>query len=230
MKRTLPWLISAVLLVAFCASFAELQRMRKRFGEVTRPVLYHRHADVRETVIAQQLARVEAPIVVLGDSLIEATMFPSAICGHAVINAGIGGAKLSDFGRTGFRFLYGSRPALIVIALGVNDALSQSQTFERDLIQVLGQLRQLSPNVIAFGIADAETGLLVDNSSELNGAIANQNDVYAKIMGGAFSPAPLLGSAHTLDGIHLAPNAYRRWAGALFASIEAAVLPPAPCQ
>ncbi len=222
MKRALPWLISAVLLVAFGASFSELQRVRKRFGEVTRPVRYHRHSEVRQTVIAQQLARVEAPIVVLGDSLIEATMFPSEICGHAVVNAGIGGARLQDFGGTGFRLLDGNHPALIVLALGVNDALSQSQTFETDLIQLLRQLRQFSRNVMAFGVSDVETGPLVNDSAALNGIIAKQNAVYAKIMGGTFSPAPSLGRAHTVDGIHLAPSAYWKWSSSLFAAIEAA--------
>ncbi|TWB87146.1 lysophospholipase L1-like esterase [Bradyrhizobium macuxiense] len=225
MKRALPWLISAILLVAFGASFSELQRIRKRFSEATRPVHYHVHADVRRAIIAQQLTRVESPIVVLGDSLIEAATFPSAICGHPVVNAGIGGAQLLDFRFSGLEFLDGTRPALVVVALGMNDALGGSDTFESDLIQLLKQIRQISPNVAAFGISEAETGPLVENSAALNNTIAMENRTYAEIMGPAFTPSPSLGSQHTLDGVHLAPAAYQKWANSLFAAIEAAACP-----
>lgn len=224
MKRTLPWLICAVLFVAFGASFSELQRMRKRFGEVT-STQYHVHADVRRAIIAQQLGRVQSPIVVLGDSLIEATTFPRDICGHPVVNAGIGGFRLSDFRAGGLGFLDGGQPALVVIALGMNDALGGSQTFESDLIQFLKQIRQISSNVAAFGISEAEPGPLVGDGTRLNRAIAAENQVYAKIMGAAFTTPPPLGSGHTLDGVHLAPAAYQKWANSLFAAIEAATCP-----
>ncbi|MCC8977299.1 SGNH/GDSL hydrolase family protein [Bradyrhizobium acaciae] len=227
MKRALPWLISAILLVAFGASFSELQRVRKRFGEATTSIHYHVHADVRRAIIAQQLTRVEVPIVVVGDSLIEAATFPSAICGRPVVNAGIGGAKLADFRSTGLGFLSGTHPALIVIALGMNDALGGSETFESDLVQLLKQIRQISQNVAAFGISEAESGPLVANSAALNNTIAKENETYAKIMGAAFTPSPSLGSRHTLDGVHLAPAAYQTWANSLFAAIEAAACPSA---
>lgn len=226
MKRALPWLVSAVLLVAFGASFSELQRMRKRFGEASTPVHYHVHADVRRAIIAQQLARTDAPIVVLGDSLIEAATLPSEICGRPVVNAGIGGATLMDFRVAGLQFLSGSRPALIFIALGMNDAWGRSQTFESDLTQLIEQARRISPNVAAFGIPAAEAGALVDDSAALNEAITKQNQTYAKTMGAAFSRPPSLGGGHTIDGIHIAPGAYKQWAGSLIAAIETAACPP----
>lgn len=225
MKRALPWLISAVLFVAFGASYIELLRIRKRLGEQTTPVQYHVHADVRRAIIAQQLGRVEAPIVVLGDSLIEATTFPIEICGHPVVNAGIGGARLTDFRVAGLGFFNSTRPALAVIALGMNDALAGSQTFESDLIQFLDQVRQISPKVTAFGISEAEAGSLVENSAALNGVIARENRTYAKVMGASFTPAPSLGGRHTLDGVHLTPGAYQKWANSLFAAIETAACP-----
>ncbi|MHC2462133.1 SGNH/GDSL hydrolase family protein [Bradyrhizobium embrapense] len=225
MKRALPWLVSAVLFVAFGASFSELQRMRKRFGEASTPVHYHVHADVRRAIVAQQLARTDAPIVVLGDSLIEAATLPSKICGRPVINAGIGGATLMDFRVAGLQFLNGSHPTAIVIALGMNDALRRSQTFESDLTQLLDQARQITPNVAAFGIPAAEPGVLVDDSTALNDAITRQNETYSKTMGAAFSKPPTLGNGHTIDGIHIAPRAYKQWAASLFAAIEAAACP-----
>jgi hypothetical protein len=77
MRRALPWVISAILLVAFIATFSELERMRRRFGEVTRHS-FHDHAVVRLDVIRSAMAQKTKPIVIFGDSLAELAQFPES--------------------------------------------------------------------------------------------------------------------------------------------------------
>ena len=54
------------------------------------------HSEARLAVIKSQLSRVDGdPIVVMGDSIVESAMLPATLCGHPVINAGIGGATIA---------------------------------------------------------------------------------------------------------------------------------------
>ena len=57
------------------------------------------HTQGRQFVIQSTLDRFPDPIVVLGDSIVEGSTLPRSLCGHAIINAGIGGASTtSDLG------------------------------------------------------------------------------------------------------------------------------------
>jgi hypothetical protein len=109
MKRAIPWTLAVLFFVAFVASFSELQRMRVRFGEVTRHN-FHDHQDVREFIIRAALDGLDRPVVIFGDSLVEMAEFPKAICGRPVVNAGIGGSKTSDFLRMAPLLLEHSTP------------------------------------------------------------------------------------------------------------------------
>src|SRR3954454_21229950 len=95
MRRAVPWAISAILLIAFTASFSELERIRRRFGEVTQHA-FHDHAEVRLDVIRSAMVQKTKPIVIFGDSLAELAQFPDSACNRPVINAGIGGATLKE--------------------------------------------------------------------------------------------------------------------------------------
>lgn len=120
MNRLIPWAVAALFFVAFVASFSELQRMRTRFGEVTRHQ-FHDHMDVRESIIRFALDGLDNPVVFLGDSLVEMADLPKTICGKPVVNGGVGGAQTSDFMRLAPKFLKLTKPSAIVIALGAND-------------------------------------------------------------------------------------------------------------
>ena len=84
--------------------------------------LGHKHTAVRDFVIQSQLRQVEAPIVFIGDSITKSAFLPATICGHPVLNAGLGGANARtylQFARTGFSTL---SARLIVVALGTNNS------------------------------------------------------------------------------------------------------------
>src|SRR5260221_3854645 len=88
-----------------------------------RQATVHPHQEVRDFIIRSQTARAgSAPVIVVGDSITEASELPSTLCEISVINAGIGGADTThDFAFTLRRGLDGRRARLIVVALGSND-------------------------------------------------------------------------------------------------------------
>lgn len=119
--------------------------MRVRFGEVTRHQ-FHDHQDVREFIIRTALDGLDRPVVILGDGLVEMAELPKTICGRAVVNAGIGGSRTSDFIRLAPLLLERSAPTAVVIALGVNDS---SDNREEDA-KLLESIRRISPVVISM--------------------------------------------------------------------------------
>ena len=145
MHRTLPWVLIAVLLIAFVASFSELQRIRKRFGEVTRQTV-HDHQEVRQFIIRADLAGGDGPIVIVGDSITEMARFPDRISGKRVVNAGIGGATILDYVVRAPKIFDGSKPSLIVVAIGAND--TGSKTKERDFSALLSVLKTYAPLLV----------------------------------------------------------------------------------
>jgi len=88
-----------------------------------RTVIVDTHGATRQVIIASTLARVDDPIVVLGDSIVEGSTLPRSLCGHAIVNAGIGGASTaSHLGSVLKEALAAKRAALIIVSLGTNDA------------------------------------------------------------------------------------------------------------
>jgi hypothetical protein len=47
-------------------------------------------------VIQSTLARVDDAVVILGDSIVEASTLPRSLCGHPIVNAGVGGASTAS--------------------------------------------------------------------------------------------------------------------------------------
>src|SRR5258708_40006629 len=105
--------VALVALVAVCAWAAWPKH----------DVVFDPHATTRHFVIQSTLARFDDAIVVLGDSIVEASTLPRSLCGHAIVNAGIGGASTaSSLGAILSQSLAGRRAALVVVSLGTNDA------------------------------------------------------------------------------------------------------------
>jgi hypothetical protein len=108
---SIPWFVAIIAVIAFAASFSELQRMRGRFGEVTRHHV-HDHKDVRQFMIGAALAGTDRPIVVFGDSITEMARLPETIEGHPVVNAGIGDTLIIEFVSLAPKLLEGVEPSL----------------------------------------------------------------------------------------------------------------------
>jgi lysophospholipase L1-like esterase len=205
MKRAIPWGIAFVALVAFGASFSELQRMRGRFGDVTRHQNRH-HLYYREFVIRSEMEGVDGPILVIGDSITERAKLPETIDGKRVINAGIGGTSVEDFGRI-VPILIERQPSLIAVALGTNDTAESLRTnYEALLIQI----KKLSPRLLAVGVTPQDGAEL--KNAQIKAAAGRQ--------GVRFIEMPLPEGSTLSDRIHLNANGYQKWTPALVAAIS----------
>lgn len=205
MKRAIPWLIAIVAVIAFGASFSELQRMRGRFGEVTRHQ-FHDHRDVREFMIKAAMTGLNQPIVVIGDSITEMARFPETIGDKPVVNAGIGGATIEDFETLASKLLDDSKPSEIVVALGTNN---DAQTIGRDYAPLLSILKRFSPRILAVAIPSP---IGADPRNAQIKAAANREGV-------AFIDSLIPAGSLLPDGIHLNAAGNRVWTSAVVATI-----------
>ncbi|MTV13064.1 SGNH/GDSL hydrolase family protein [Bradyrhizobium elkanii] len=206
MRRALPWVLAVTFLIGFVASFAELQRMRNRFGEVSQHA-FHDHAAVREFMIRAALADAPAPIVVLGDSITEMAPLPRLLCGRPVINAGVGGQTIPEAKQLAGRVLQDQSAFLLVLAVGANDA--GSPTAQRDFADLIEAVKPLStrPLVVIAVAADERTNRAIEAAAVARGV--------------RFIDPHLPPGAKMADGIHFTAAAYKAWVPALEAAISA---------
>jgi hypothetical protein len=199
LARTAPWVIAALCFVAFGASFSEVHRLKTRVGEFT-----HDHAAVRQFMIRVALSDADQPIVVIGDSVVEMAPLPAKVCGHPVVNAGIGGTAFADFIRLAPLLFEDRKPFLVVIGLGANErAPLVAQAGFRALAQ---KLEDLTRRQLAFSTSP---------DRKLSDAI-KEEAVLDKV---DFLAAPM--PQDRFDGVHLTTAAYAPWMPALIHAMEA---------
>ncbi len=194
-----------------------------------------KHEDVRDThgatrqfVIHSTLARVDDAIVVLGDSIVEASTLPRSLCGHPVVNAGIGGASTaSRLGSMLSESLGGKRAALVVVSLGTNDAAIPHSVdqFRSNYRALLTDLAALTPRTAIAAIPPPQAGL--EPAKKVSAAVIdNYNAILpglAEEVRASFIPLPTMPERHTLDGIHLNAAGYEVWDKAILRGIESAL-------
>jgi len=118
--KAIPWTVAAVCLIAAGASFSEVHRLKGRIGELAHHA-FHDHKDVREYMIAAALTDAPEPIFVLGDSITEMAALPHELCGHPVVNAGVGGQTIQEAKRLATRVLGDRGAFLVALTVGAND-------------------------------------------------------------------------------------------------------------
>jgi lysophospholipase L1-like esterase len=200
-RRYLPWTIAAIAVIAFGFSFAELQRVRARFGELTHHK-FHDHQDVRRFMIGVALSETSKPIVVLGDSVVEMARLPVELCGHPVVNAGIGGATASDISYLAPAMFRNQQPSLILVVLGANDV--GNPDIESRYESLFALLKQRAETIAASSTAD--------------GDIINASRTAAKASQIAYFDIPIP-SGDLFDGIHFTSTGYAKWLPQLNAAI-----------
>src|SRR4051812_807442 len=105
--------------------------------------VFDSHVRARQFVIQSTLGRFPDSIVILGDSIVEGSTLPRSVCGHAIVNAGIGGASTtSDLGTMLAKSLAGKPAAAIILSLGTNDAAAarSTQSFTENYSNLLKQI------------------------------------------------------------------------------------------
>ena len=200
--------------LAICAVAAFLTWGRK-------PDNSDQYRQARQLILYYTLSRVDDPVIVVGDSIVEASTLPRSICGHAIVNAGLNGSSTaSDLGVWLSEALDGKRAALIVVSLGINDALVSTpqsrQSFANLYGMLLDQLSKLTPQLAALEIPEVEakgrmTAAMRDEAmSTINGYNSILPDLVAK-HGAIFVGLPAMPNLHTIDGIHLNSDGYQAW-------------------
>jgi lysophospholipase L1-like esterase len=188
------------------------------------------HRKARQLVIHYTLRRVDKPVIVLGDSIVEASTLPRSICGHAIVNAGLNGASTtSDLGHWLSQALDSKQAALIVVSLGTNDALASTsasiQNFEDRYGALLAQLSNLTPRlaVLAIPPVEAQGRMNVEMQNEVATTIDNYNSTLpgiAKRSGAVFVALPAMERPYTIDGVHLSSGGYQAWDKAVMQAAE----------
>ncbi len=186
------------------------------------------HGASRQFIIRSTLARVDEPIVILGDSIVEASTLPRSLCGHPVVNAGIGGASTaSHLGSILSDALGDKRAALVVVSLGTNDAAipNSVEQYRSNYRALLADLAGLTPRRAIAAIPPPEEGL--EEAKKVSVAAI---DSYNAILPGlaeearvAFIPLPTMPERHTFDGIHLNATGYEVWDRAIVEGIGLAL-------
>jgi lysophospholipase L1-like esterase len=192
------------------------------------PVIVDTHSATRQFVIRSTLARVDDAIVVLGDSIVEASTLPRSLCGHPVVNAGIGGASTaSGLGAILKEALGGKPAALVVVSLGTNDAAIPDSVaqYSSNYRALLGDLAALTPRRAVAAIPPPEAGL--EEAKKVSGAVIDSYNAIlpdlAKEARATFIPLPDMSARHTIDGIHLNAAGYEVWDKAILQGIDAAL-------
>jgi lysophospholipase L1-like esterase len=169
-----------------------------------------------------RIAQAQGPsILVIGDSLTAGAILPEQICGHKVINAGKSGARASTF----IPFAEDLRavrlkPDLIVIALGINDAMTNYETDFRTAFRMLVASLPAAPLAIA-------TLAPIGNGAPLNKVVmASVEKTILEVAESRHATIIDLSSIkgfETVDGLHPTENSKIKWIDTMDRGIKRAL-------
>jgi lysophospholipase L1-like esterase len=188
------------------------------------------HRQARQLILYYTLRRVDQPIVIIGDSITEASTLPRTLCGHPVVNAGLNAASTaSELGTWLVDALDGRRATAILVALGTNDALTgrSSQSFEASYLSLLARLATVTDRLAVLGIPaiDVRGRMSAELRTEAMGRIDALNAMLPALAGkagAAFVALPPMPTPHTIDGVHLDAGGYAVWDDAILKGVSGA--------
>jgi hypothetical protein len=190
------------------------------------PVTVDTHRPTRQLVISLTLSRMNDAVIVLGDSIVEASTLPRSVCAHPIVNAGIGGASTESNLDSMLEQSLGNKPAaMIVVALGTNDAAlpNSVERYRSNYLTLLKRIARLTPRMAILAIPPPEAGL--GEARKVNAAfVEGYNAILPEVAreaGATFIALPPMPQQHTIDGIHLNGAGYEIWDGAVLRGIDA---------
>jgi lysophospholipase L1-like esterase len=178
--------------------------------------------------VKSAISQVADPIVVFGDSIVQGATLPASHCGHPLVNAGVTGAGIGYFQRHVLELLGTSRPALIVLAVGINDAAkgddrNRVRSFRRMYEATLALVAKRAP-VMLTTISSVQTGAL---ASSYNPELVPKLNAVIKSIPGRVGiidvTTPLSAQNYTSDGIHLKREGAELWTEAMLGGIGRAL-------
>jgi lysophospholipase L1-like esterase len=196
------------------------------------PIAGAEHRLARQLILHYTLSRVDDTIIVLGDSIVEASTLPRSACGHAIINAGLNGASTaSDLGGWLTPALANKRPFAIIVSLGVNDALTAApiskQVFADRYASLLAKLSKLTTRLFVVEIPAVETRerLTAEMGKQVMATIRDYRSALPELAGrsqATLLALPEMSSPFTIDGVHLNAEGYRAWDKAVMQGVSQA--------
>ena len=179
------------------------------------------HRTARQFMLYLTFSRVDDPIIVLGDSIVEASTLPTTVCGHVIVYGGLNGASTaSDLSGWLAAALANKRAFAIIVSLGVNDALTPTpptrQIFESRYGSLLRKLSQLTARLFVVGISPVEVRgrLTPDVQKTVTATIRDFNSALPELArqnNATFLPLPEMSAPFSIDGVHLNAEGYRAW-------------------
>jgi len=160
--------------------------------------------------------------------LMISSTLPRSLCGHPIVNAGVGGASTeSELGAMLTQALGGKRAVMIVVALGINDVVipNSVERFGANYRALLAEVTALTPRAAIVAIPPPEAGL-GEAGKYSSATIDSYNAILpelAKEAGAGFIALPAMPEHHTIDGVHLNATGYAVWDRAILRGIDAAV-------
>ncbi|HEY2385296.1 MAG TPA: SGNH/GDSL hydrolase family protein [Terriglobia bacterium] len=216
-----PWVRLSAYMNRMLIGFAVLSIGAVSVGAsiVKKQTFSDSHRRSRQVILYYTLSRIDNPIIVLGDSIVEASTLPRELCGHPIVNAGLDGASTaSDLGNWLVDVLDGKSASAIVVALGTNDVLAARDLpqFKANYRTLLSQLSKAAARVIVLAVPpiDASPRLAVDAQDKAMRLIDSYNSALPEltVRGGAtFAALPPMPTPHTIDGVHLSVAGYDLW-------------------
>ena len=210
----------AILLISALAAY--LSFLRKE-------TIADSHRLSRQSILNFTLSRIDNPIVVLGDSIVEASTLPRSLCGHPIVNAGLSRASTaSDLGTWLIDALDGKQVASIVVSLGTNDALVtelSKQQFQANYDALLAQLSIKTPHLVVLAIppVDAQDQITFETQTKVMRRINDYNSILpglAEKNGATFIALPPLPKPHTIEGVHLNAAGNLAWEKAVLQGVS----------
>jgi lysophospholipase L1-like esterase len=230
-------LASATVVILKADSAAE-RRVSNAIDRLTNEVILNSPADlgndhvsVRSFMIRSQLAQTKHPIVLMGDSITEGALVQSSVCGHTIVNAGIGGMTIGSYLPFAKTFLAGENAEMIVVELGANDSIIPAQNplaVEAAYSQLVDFLAQHTEKLILSGLVpfDMSGGLAKkyfdEPSSELTD-IAVRKIARTRKLSFIDLRNDIRGDHLTVDGIHLNADGYDKWHTAVLGQIRSSL-------
>jgi lysophospholipase L1-like esterase len=177
--------------------------------------------DTRSEERRAQIATLGDPfsIVMLGDSLTERGMWSELLPNLRIANRGVGGDKVDDVQKAFATIPAGAKE--VAVMAGVNDLIAGATADDtlRRYISALEDLRRRGLRIVLestlFTAFDAINPRVSELDQGLKMYCATAPQCTYLDLNSWLSDGKVLKAEYTLDGLHLAGNAYRIWADQL---------------
>ena len=203
----------------------------------------HGHATTRLAMIgshASQAAR-GGGVMLFGDSIMEG-WYVYEVCGIQAVNAGVGGAGVAFFASNAPALLGAGGPAIVVLALGINDVMrvKASRAGDEDVDRWLADYREILahvrtsrgvPVILAIlptgedrplGGSRFELRMLRKFNERLRGLADSEGVIFIDSYRSLANAKGYMRPEFTTDGVHLTTSGYHQFGREIDRGVSAA--------